>query len=95
MWTLGPDLAYGSITGAEMPRPDLASGVMTPLVGTHRTKDSRWLMLSMLDEDRYWEPTCRALALPELVDRYANAEDRAWVGAIEIGHFDKSKGAAG
>ena len=34
---------------------------MTPLVGVHRTKDSRWLMLSMLDEARYWDPTCRAL----------------------------------
>jgi crotonobetainyl-CoA:carnitine CoA-transferase CaiB-like acyl-CoA transferase len=76
MWTLGPDMAYSSITGNEMPRADLAAGRMSPLVGIHRTKDSRWLMLSMLDEDRYWAPTCRALELPELIDRYATADAR-------------------
>jgi crotonobetainyl-CoA:carnitine CoA-transferase CaiB-like acyl-CoA transferase len=76
MWTLGPDLAYSSITGNEMPRANLAAGMMSPLVGVHRTNDSRWLMLSMLDEERYWAPTCRALELPELIDRYATADDR-------------------
>ena len=73
MWTLGPDMAYTSITGHEMPRANLAVGMMSPLVGIHRTSDSRWLMLSMLDEERYWAPTCRALALPELIDRYPSA----------------------
>ena len=76
MWTLGPDMAYSSITGVEMPRANLAAGTMSPLVGIHRTKDSRWLMLSMLDEERYWEPTCRALGLPELIDGYADAAER-------------------
>ncbi len=27
-------------------------------------------MLSMLDEARYWDPTCRALGMPELIERY-------------------------
>ena len=76
MWTLGPDLAYSSITGHEMPRANLGAGMMSPLVGVHRTKDSRWLMLSMLDEERYWAPTCRALELLELIDRYATADER-------------------
>ncbi len=76
MWSLGPDLAYSSIAGQEMPKPDLTKGIMTPLVGTHRTADARWLMLSMLDEDRYWAPTCRALRLPELVERYPDATSR-------------------
>ncbi len=76
MWTLGPDMAYSSITGHEMPRANLAAGTMSPLVGIHRTKDSRWLMLSMLDEQRYWAPTCRALDLPELIDRYPTPDDR-------------------
>jgi crotonobetainyl-CoA:carnitine CoA-transferase CaiB-like acyl-CoA transferase len=78
MWTLGPDMAYSSITGNEMPRMQVGKGTMSPLVGIYRTKDSRWVMLSMLDEARYWEPTCRALGLPELVDRYeGDAERRA------------------
>jgi crotonobetainyl-CoA:carnitine CoA-transferase CaiB-like acyl-CoA transferase len=76
MWTLGPDMAYSSITGEQMPRMNLARGVTSPLVGVHRTKDSRWIMLSMLDEPRYWAPTCRALGLAELVDRYADDQER-------------------
>ena len=55
---------------------NLGAGTMSPLVGVHRTKDSRWLMLSMLDEERYWAPTCRALELPELIDRYPTADER-------------------
>jgi len=76
MWTLGPDMAYSSITGHEMPRMNLARGHTSPLVGVHRTKDSRWIMLSMLDEPRYWAPTCRALGMPELAEQYADDEER-------------------
>jgi crotonobetainyl-CoA:carnitine CoA-transferase CaiB-like acyl-CoA transferase len=76
MWTLGPDMAYSSITGHEMPRANLSAGMTSPLVGVHRTKDSRWLMLSMLDEERYWAPTCGALDVPELIDRYPTTDER-------------------
>jgi crotonobetainyl-CoA:carnitine CoA-transferase CaiB-like acyl-CoA transferase len=76
MWTLGPDMAYASITGNEMPRMQVGKGTMSPLVGVVRTKDSRWLMLSMLDEGRYWEPTCRALGLPELIEQYPDDDER-------------------
>jgi crotonobetainyl-CoA:carnitine CoA-transferase CaiB-like acyl-CoA transferase len=76
MWTLGPDMAYSSITGPDMPRMNLARGTSSPLVGVHRTKDSRWLMLSMLDEERYWAPTCRALGVPELIEQYPTDAER-------------------
>jgi len=76
MWTLGPDMAYSSITGHDMPRPNLARGTSSPLVGVQRTKDSRWLMLSMLDEERYWAPMCRALGVPELIDEYPTDAER-------------------
>jgi crotonobetainyl-CoA:carnitine CoA-transferase CaiB-like acyl-CoA transferase len=76
MWTLGPDMAYSSIAGNQMPRMSVGKGTMTPLVGIHRTKDSRWIMLSMLDEARYWDPTCRALGMPELIERYPTEAER-------------------
>jgi crotonobetainyl-CoA:carnitine CoA-transferase CaiB-like acyl-CoA transferase len=76
MWTLGSDMAYSSIMGQQMPRMKLASGVTSPLVGVHRTKDSRWIMMSMLDEPRYWAPTCRALGMPELIDQFADDDER-------------------
>jgi len=59
-----------------MPRMQVGKGTMSPLVGVLRTKDSRWLMLSMLDEARYWEPTMRALGMPELVDQHPDDAER-------------------
>ena len=48
------------------------------LVGSFRTADERWISLNMLDPDRHWEPTCRALGLEELLDdpAYATAAQR-------------------
>jgi crotonobetainyl-CoA:carnitine CoA-transferase CaiB-like acyl-CoA transferase len=79
-WTLGPDLAYASIAGAEPPRLPVTPGARSPLSLTYRTEDRRWLMLMMLDEGRYWEPTCRALGVLDLLEPYADEAVRraAW-----------------
>jgi len=70
VWTLGPDLAYASLTGTESPRRGITPGTISPLVGPHLTADGRWLVLNMLDDDRYFAPTCRALGVEELIERY-------------------------
>jgi crotonobetainyl-CoA:carnitine CoA-transferase CaiB-like acyl-CoA transferase len=79
VWTLGPDMAYASLAGHEAP-PRSSGGARSPLVATHRTADGRWVMLSMLDDQRYFAPTCRALGVPELIDRYPDDTTRrpAW-----------------
>jgi crotonobetainyl-CoA:carnitine CoA-transferase CaiB-like acyl-CoA transferase len=83
VWTLGPDMAYASLAGREAPRRS-ASPPRSPLVSTHRTADGRWMQLNMLDDDRYFAPTCRALGVPELTERYPDdgARRPAWT---EIG----------
>jgi crotonobetainyl-CoA:carnitine CoA-transferase CaiB-like acyl-CoA transferase len=77
MWTLAPDLAYTSIAGCEPPRARAEPADRSPLVGQHQTADGRWLSLSMLDEDRYWAPTCRALGLAGLIDEFPDAAARS------------------
>jgi crotonobetainyl-CoA:carnitine CoA-transferase CaiB-like acyl-CoA transferase len=79
-WTLAPDLAYASMTGTEPPRRTSVPGDRSPLGWTYRTGDRRWLMLMMLDEARYWEPTCRALGLTDLMESHADEAVRraAW-----------------
>ncbi|MGO8859732.1 MAG: CaiB/BaiF CoA transferase family protein [Acidimicrobiales bacterium] len=79
-WSLGPDLAYASMTGTEPPRRTSSPGDRSPLGWTYRSADRRWLMLMMLDEGRYWAPTCRALGLAELIEPYADPAVRhaAW-----------------
>jgi crotonobetainyl-CoA:carnitine CoA-transferase CaiB-like acyl-CoA transferase len=77
-WSLGPDMAYSSMTGEQLPMG--GSVPRSPLTQTFTTSDGRFITLMMLDEDRYWAPACRALGLPDLVERYADPAARrsAW-----------------
>ncbi len=78
-WTLGPDLAYTSIAGEEPPRSDGASSSgkpTSPLSGQYITSDNRWVSFTMLDDDRYWAPACRAIGMPELIEEYPDDATR-------------------
>ncbi|HUI48197.1 MAG TPA: CoA transferase [Acidimicrobiia bacterium] len=78
VWTLSNDLVPTTILGVEPPRHVAGKSLSSVLVGSFRTADERWISLNMLDPDRHWEPTCRALGLEELLDEpeYATAADR-------------------
>jgi crotonobetainyl-CoA:carnitine CoA-transferase CaiB-like acyl-CoA transferase len=68
VWTLAPDLHATSVLGHEPVRIDPTRRPIGPLLGTYRTGDRRWIQLNMMDPDRFWAPTCRALGRPDLVD---------------------------
>ena len=86
MWSLGPDMAYSSIMGSEPPRHGGALRGMSPLVGEYVTADGRFMMLSMLDDERYWVPTFRALGLEEVIEQYPDDATRrpAWDDLREV-----------
>ncbi len=79
VWTLGVDLVATAVSGVEA-KPHSPGKALsgTVLIGTFRTGDERWLSLNMLDQERHWEPTCRALGLQHLLDdpAYATTEAR-------------------
>jgi crotonobetainyl-CoA:carnitine CoA-transferase CaiB-like acyl-CoA transferase len=77
VWTLAPDLATTTILGVAPPPIDSSAPLSTPLIGTYRTRDGRWLMLNMMDDTRHWAPVCRALGLASLVDRPEYADTAA------------------
>ncbi len=77
VWTLAPDLVTTSILGAAPPPIDSSAPLSSALIGTHRTRDGRWLMLNMMDDTRHWAPTCRALGLADLIDRPEYADTAA------------------
>jgi crotonobetainyl-CoA:carnitine CoA-transferase CaiB-like acyl-CoA transferase len=69
LWSLAPDIMASKIFGL----PKLPTGGdrrqnPNPLVGTYKTKDGRFLMLCMLESDRYWPDLCRQIGRPELID---------------------------
>jgi crotonobetainyl-CoA:carnitine CoA-transferase CaiB-like acyl-CoA transferase len=70
VWTLGPDLAYTSLTGKIRPHRRVDPAVTSPLVMQYRTADHRWLSLSMTNQERYYALTCHLLGLDDLVERY-------------------------
>jgi len=77
VWTLAPDLVTTSILGAAPPPIDSSAPLSSALIGTHRTRDGRWLMLNMMDDTRHWAPLCRALGLTDLIDRPEYADTGA------------------
>src|SRR3954447_22737322 len=79
VWTLSNDLVPTTILQDEPKRHVAGKGLGSVLVGSYRTADERWISLNMLDPERHWAPTCRALGLEALIDRpeYATAAQRA------------------
>lgn len=70
LWQLQPDVTHAKLE----PSHD-AKGVVrdrkatwNPLSGTYRTRDGRFIILVMLDADRYWTDFCRVVGRPELID---------------------------
>jgi crotonobetainyl-CoA:carnitine CoA-transferase CaiB-like acyl-CoA transferase len=77
MWVASSDIVYSVASGEDFSKRERPA---TNPVGTHyATADGRWIMLSMLESQRWWGPLCRALiADPRFADssaRAANADE--------------------
>ena len=62
---LGTDVANALVTREPARRHD-RSRPLNPLWNSYPVKDGRWLLLVMIEPDRYWPALCRAIARPEL-----------------------------
>jgi crotonobetainyl-CoA:carnitine CoA-transferase CaiB-like acyl-CoA transferase len=68
MWNLGPDVVASKLyEGVKMPSFDRDS-LPNPLVGMYQTGDGRWIMLMLLQPDRYWADFCQHLDRADLID---------------------------
>jgi crotonobetainyl-CoA:carnitine CoA-transferase CaiB-like acyl-CoA transferase len=77
-WQLAPDILASDFLGGDAPRTGLGT-IPNPLVGVYQAGDERFLMLNMLQPDRYWPGFCRALGREDLVadPRFADIPGRA------------------
>jgi len=80
-WLQGLGLSARLMLGRALPRQPRRFAT-NPLWNHYRCGDDRWLALSMLQPDRYWEPFCAVLEIPEaaadprfktMLDRMMNA----------------------
>jgi crotonobetainyl-CoA:carnitine CoA-transferase CaiB-like acyl-CoA transferase len=76
VWTLGLDIQM-ALMDAPLPKHD-RTAAKNPLWNTYRTKDDRWIWLSMLQSDQQWPGFCRSIGKPELENdpRFADMEAR-------------------
>jgi len=78
-WAMSLSVNIGMLLNMAIPQEPLQRSpwiAANPLIGNYRTKDGRWINLTMLQPGRYWAPTCRKLGLEHLIDdeRFATAE---------------------
>ncbi len=68
MWVLSPDIVASGLYGGD-PMPKFSRSVSpNPLVGNYRTSDGRYIILMMLQADRYWDEFCRCVGRPDLAE---------------------------
>jgi crotonobetainyl-CoA:carnitine CoA-transferase CaiB-like acyl-CoA transferase len=77
MWVASSDIVYSVAYGTDFSRKERAS--TNPVATHYATSDGRWIMLSMLESQRWWAPLCRALGHEELIEdpRFGDAGSRA------------------
>jgi crotonobetainyl-CoA:carnitine CoA-transferase CaiB-like acyl-CoA transferase len=79
MWVMAPDVVASKLLKPGQGIPSFGRGAApNPLANSYRTQDGRWLLLMMLQPDRYWEDFCRHLGRPDLAadPRYADGRKR-------------------
>lgn len=70
LWQLQPDVTHAKLDPSHSIKGTVRDRKATwnPLSGTYRTRDGRFIILVMLDADRYWADFCRVVGRPELID---------------------------
>lgn len=68
LWAIAPEVTSAKLfEGVEMPAFERDS-LPNPLVGTYPTKDGRFIILVLLQSDRFWPDLCEHLERPDLLD---------------------------
>lgn len=77
MWVASSDIVYSTALGADFSRLERAA--TNPIATHYTTADGRWIMLAMLESQRWWAPLCTALGRSELIGdpRFVDAAARA------------------
>jgi crotonobetainyl-CoA:carnitine CoA-transferase CaiB-like acyl-CoA transferase len=79
MWVLAPDIVASKLVEPGKGIPSFGrSSAPNPLANSYKTQDGRWLLMMMLQPDRYWADFCRHIERPDLIDdeRFADGKTR-------------------
>jgi crotonobetainyl-CoA:carnitine CoA-transferase CaiB-like acyl-CoA transferase len=76
LWVLSPDITAALMYGRMLPSSGEMKGVPNPLVGNYECADGRWLVLMMLQAERFWPHFAATVGRPDLLDRWPTPEAR-------------------
>lgn len=79
MWVLAPNIVASKLVEPGKGMPSFSrTQAPNPLANSYKTKDGRWLLMMMLQPDRYWADFCAHIERPDLVhdERFADGPTR-------------------
>jgi len=78
MWAMQRGITETALRGVDRLPPQSRKRIYSPLAYAYRTSDGRFLILMMLQSQRYWAGLCAAIGVPELASdpRFATEADR-------------------
>ena len=87
----GNDVAVALVTREGVRRHDRKAPA-NPLWNSYPAEGDRWLLLVMIDPDRYWEPLCRAIERPDLLEdeRFSDGFARAAHSSTLVGELEET-----
>lgn len=68
MWQLQPDITHAKLNPDGPHHAPDRKATWNPLSGTYRTRDGRFIILVMLDADRYWADFCKVIGRPDIIE---------------------------
>jgi len=77
LWSCGV-IAQAALSNAFLPPRPPPDRPRSALSNIYRTRDDRWIQLTLVREDKLWAPICRAIGQPALADdpRFPTSEER-------------------
>jgi crotonobetainyl-CoA:carnitine CoA-transferase CaiB-like acyl-CoA transferase len=96
MWVLAPDIVASKLLAPGKGMPSFGrTSAPNPLANSYKTRDDRWLLLMMLQPDRYWADFCQHIERSDLAtdERFADGtvrfQNREACVALLDGEFAK------
>jgi crotonobetainyl-CoA:carnitine CoA-transferase CaiB-like acyl-CoA transferase len=66
MWVMQRGITQTTLTGTDRLPPQSRKRIYNPLTHSYRTADGRFIVLNMLQSQRYWPGLCEVIGRPEL-----------------------------
>ena len=76
IWVLSPDITAALMYGTMLPSAGEMKVTPNPLVGNYRCQDGKWIVLMMLQSERFWPHFAETIGRQDLLERYPTAEAR-------------------